>query len=131
MSDEETVEVKVELDPLGADAVAKTEDVVKRVRANAERFQRYAQKKVQRFDREISAVNQKLGSALSRALKIELPRDWRAWTRPDGSAELIYRVPKLKPVEGDSKPTTEPKPVEGDKLAEITPMPAATNGAAK
>lgn len=130
----ETVEVKIQLDPIQSDAVAKTEDIVKRVQKEAERFQRYAAKKVQRFDREARTTNQKLGRALAASLGRDLPDGWKAWTRPDGTAELVFSekrpkvaAPSLKEAAALAAKDTDATPPSGE--AKITPIPVgAANG---
>lgn len=114
-------------------------DVNSRITADVQRFQRYAAKRMARFQREGQNNQGALMRALSDSLGFTVPHNMAIDKRPDGSAVLTWDGPdpRVKAETPPSAPVIETRPAMAPKILPpvietwpaMAPVEPAANGA--
>lgn len=124
----------IELNPDLTAVVEARLEVGRRIQEQRDKFQRHANRKLERFNREILANNEKCTIALAKGLGIAIPTGSHMGMKRPGVGIVSWdgpdpRQPKADQVADLSKAVQEITSAE-KALAPITPLPvaAAANG---
>lgn len=103
---------RIDLDAVQSALVKTSIDVERRIDADRNRFQRYANKKLQRLHRETQNNSTRTMQAIAESTGAKIPSDAFLGVAPDGRAFVEWRDPI------PAKPPTPPDPPKVDQIHE-------------
>lgn len=116
-----------DLDFMASELVTARLETDNRIRLEAEKFERWAQRKRERFQRERTNNQTRLNRVVANVLGKTLPKGAAIGLAADGHA--IVEWPGEPAPQAAPTPTVDDSTAE-ERLATITPMTAPANGAA-